>query len=436
MMLYKILLGLFILMQLNVVHAQIIKTYKLKADSACSTEKSLLVISGHEIPLLSGTKADSLSLFSISQGTVHSIVLQIDQKDNQGRYILSNDPSERFASRKILGDYDELVFRKKDLGERLNSSLLLKGKLDPLPLIEIQVVDEHSDVDNKKTSGWLYLAAEGIAVNAGTINSNKQKEFLIYESARDTVISSVYKIAFSKDKPFLLDAFQWRLSGRIAGQSEWSWSPDVVDTMKIRHTGHFFGFPFKRTDDDYSSQLVAVKAGPLRIIRRTENKVKVFWKLKSPALYIDYVMMPDGFVMASMIDIPFNISIFFSHLITITTMDWNNEYKQSDLMIISQQGKLKLPVNGQPTDAKDAFNHISAKQFSVSSKLGLFEVKLAIADDFPLHSQLYLRDALDEIDKPENYPGQFGNVGFKTTGWENIDTKLHHLKFTVCVDKM
>ncbi|MCK5664099.1 MAG: hypothetical protein KAI17_11460, partial [Thiotrichaceae bacterium] len=56
-----------------------------------------------------------------------------------------------------------------------------------------------------------------------------------------------------------------------------------------------------------------------------------------------------------------------------------------------------------------------------------------IPDDFPIESNLYLRDAVDEADPPENHPGQFGNIGFKTTGWENIDNKLYHLKFTVCV---
>ena len=429
---YKIFISLFFLLQANFSYAQIIATYTLKADSVCSSEHGLLVISGREIPQLSGTNIEKISLLNLLHNKKQSIVFQIDQKDAQGRYILSNNTSAISDTSNTMGDQDELVFRKKDLGEYLSpSSELLKQ----YSLIEIEAVYEQGgqeDLAHRKVSGWIYIVLNDISPDF-----HKQNKSFVYDSEQDRVISPVYKIGFSKEKPFLLDEFHWRLpeqSRKLAQPSEWS--PDVTDTMKIRHIGKFFGFPFKRTDDDYYSQLIDIKEGPLRIIRRTENKVKIFWKLKSPALYIDYVMMPDGFVMDSMIDIPFNISFFFSDLVTITTMDWDHAPDLPGLTIKSEAFNLKLPVNGQPGDDKDAFNQIAGKEFSLISQWGQFDVKLDIPDDFPIYSQLYLRDALHEIDLPENYPGQFGNVGFKTTGWENIDSKLHHLKFTVCVDKI
>lgn len=429
---YKIFIRLFFLLQANFSYAQIIATYTLKADSVCSGEHGLLVISGREIPQLSGTNIEKISLLNLLHNKKQSIVFQIDQKDAQGRYILSNNTSVISDKSNTMGDQDELVVRKKDLGEHLSpSSELLKQ----YSLIEIEVIywqGGQEDLAHKKVSGWIYIALNDISPDF-----HKQNKSFVYDSEQDRVISPVYKIGFSKEKPFLLDEFHWRLAEQSLKLDQPSeWSPDVTDTMKIRHIGKFFGFPFKRTDDDYYSQLIDIKEGPLRIIRRTENKVKIFWKLKSPALYIDYVMMPDGFVMDSMIDIPFNISFFFSDLVTITTMDWDHAPDLPGLTIKSEAFNIKLPVNGRPGDDKDAFNQIAGKEFSLISQWGQFAVKLDIPDDFPIDSQLYLRDALHEIDLPENYPGQFGNVGFKTTGWENIDSKLHHLKFTVCVDKI
>jgi len=423
---------LFFLFQATYSYAQIIASYTLKADSVCSSEDGLMVISGREIPQLSGSNREKISLLNVLHNKKQSIVFQIDKKDTQGRYILNNNTSGISDTSKIMGDQDELVFRKKDLGEHLSpSSELLKQH----SLIEIEVIygqGRHGGAAHKKVSGWIYIALNDISPDF-----QKQNKPFVYDSEQDSVISSVYKIAFSKEKPFLLDEFHWRLpeqSPKLAQPTEWS--SDMTDTMKIRHIGNFLGFPFKRTDDDYYSQLIDIKEGPLRIIRRTENKVKIFWKLKSPALYIDYVMMPDGFVMDSMIDIPFNISFFFSDLVTITTMDWDHAPDLPGLTIKSEASNLKLPVNGRLSDDKDTFNQIAATEFSLMSQLGQFDVKLDIPDDFPIYSQLYLRDALHEIDLPENYPGQFGNVGFKTTGWENIGSKLHHLKFTVCVDKI
>jgi len=424
---YKICLSLLLFLQAGFAYAEMIKSYTIRADSVCSGENSLMVIPGHEMPQLLGARVDKLSLLSLLHNKRQMIVFQIDQKDSQGRFTFSKNSLDNSQTSHIMGIHDELVFRKKDLGEHLHpSSELFAG----YSLIEIEVISESADSGVKKASGWIYIALNSTISAKKAADFNLQNESLIYEPEEDTVISPIYKIGFSKDQPFLLDAFHWRLPDRL------EWSHDVTDKMKIRHIGKFLGFPFKRTDDDYYSQLVDIKAGPLRVIRRTENKVKVFWKLKSPALYIDYVMLPDGFIMDSIIDIPFKISFFFSGLQTMTSMDWNNAPELPGLTIKSVKPRLTLPVNGQPSDDKDAFNQIAGREFSLSSKPGRFAVKLDIPSNFPIHSQLYLRDALHEIDLPENYPGQFGNVGFKTTGWENIDSKLHHLKFTVCVDRI
>lgn len=411
---YKIFFSLYIFLQTELSHAQIIESYRIKSNQICSNDNSLIIISGYELARSLGSSLKKLSLISLFQNKKNTIVMQIDQKDLQGRYILNNGSSENADANLILREFDELVFRKQDLGERLKTSSEL---LKDYSLIEIEVVSEA-----QKEAGWVYLILDNRASDF-----NRDNNYLIYNSEQDIVTSSLYKIGFSKEKPFLLNAFHWYLPGE-------QWTPDLTDSMKIRHLGKFFGFLFKRTDDDYFSQLIDVKTGPLRIIRRTENKVKIFWKLKSPALTIDYVMMPDGFVMDSLIDIPFKTSFFFSDLATITTMDWNDISESPQMMIKSPMSHLNLPVNGKPSEEKLAFNQIKATEFSLSSKLGQFYVKLEIPDDFPISAQLYLKDALQEIDLPENYSGQFGNVGFKTTGWENIDTKLHHLKFTVCLD--
>ena len=203
--------------------------------------------------------------------------------------------------------------------------------------------------------------------------------------------------------------------------------------MKIRHRGKFLGFlNFERTHADYSSKLVSVKQGPLRIIRRTSNRVRMLWKLKSPVLYVDYVMMPDGFIMDTVIDIPFNVGLFFSDVVTLTTMDWNDDPSLPDLSIHAPNGD-RLPVTGHMSADKRLFNTINSNQFAVSNPWGKLLVRLDIPDDFPIRTWLYLSDEITATDSPENHRGQFGNVGFRTTEWERVDSNIHHLKFTACV---
>ena len=409
---------------IETVNAKIVKSYTLSQEAICFNESSLIVISAHEIPYLLGHDIDNLSFFNYSHGLWQAISFQIDQKDKHDRYIITQENqtvSSNIAEIKNgLSDNDELVFRKVDLAERLDP---LAEQFKQYSLLEIELIN-----DQGEPSAWVYINIS--SQNIITLF----RPLLLYDKEKDSLVAPVYKMGFSKIFPFLVDSLHWWLPQKS------QWSPDISDTMKIRHTGKFLGFPFKRTHGDYYSRLIGIKKGTLRIIRRTENRVKIFWKLKSPVLYIDYVMMPDGFVMDSMIDIPFKIALFFSELETLTSIDWKNDYELPALFIHTSDSKrqyrFNLPVNGKHSVEKNAFNQLEDKRFSISSSMGKIDVRMDIPDEFPIQSNLFLYDDLDEIDLPENYPGQFGNVGYRTVGWENIDSELYHLKLTVCMSGM
>ena len=402
----------------KITHAQIISTEKVRPASSCPSTQGLAVVAGRNVPALLGTPIQQISLLNYSQGRLSPVSFQIDQKDGQGRYLIEAIPPDELQTRAAaLDENDELVFRFKDSGKKLPETSEFVGLHS---LVEIQVTDTNSEI-----SGWIYAS---ISDQNKPLPSNK---LIRYLPDTDSVQSGLYHIGFSAQLPFLVDTFHWKLDG------DHTWSPDTSDTMKIRHRGTFLGFiPFQRTQNDYSSRLVSVKVGPLRVIRRTSNRIRMLWQLKTPALYVDYVMMPDGFIMDTIIDIPFNIGLFFSNVETLTTMDWNDDPDLPELTIYSPDGVMKLPVDGHMSADKQAFNTANSSHFSVSSSFGDLFIQLDIPDDFPIKPWLYLRDAIEEPDSPENHVGQFGNVGFRTTEWEQIDTKVHHLTFTICMSRV
>jgi hypothetical protein len=398
----------------EVSHARVVASENVTLTTACPTVQSLAIVTGGQLPALLGTQVQQISLLSYADGRLSPISFQIDRKDEQDRYVieagLSPDSGRADA---VLDDNDELVFRAQDRGDRLpGSSELARSQR----LIEIQLSEPESG-----TAGWVYIR---ISSGGQPLSADRPVRYL---PDTDSVKAQLYHIGFSAELPFLVDTFHWKLPGQHA------WSPDISDTMKIRHRGIFMGFvPFQRTHADYSSQLVAVRRGPLRIIRRTSNRIRMLWKLRSPALYVDYIMMPDGFVMDTVIDIPFNIGLFFSDVVTLTTMDWNDDPALPDLTIHSPDGTA-LPVNGRMSGDKQRFNTVNESAFSISSSLGELFVRLDIPEDFPIQPWLYLKDEVKTADAPEHHRGQFGNVGFRTTEWERIDSDVHHLKFTICM---
>ncbi|MGD2074550.1 MAG: hypothetical protein PVG38_06460 [Gammaproteobacteria bacterium] len=381
-------------------------------NGGCAATRSLVVLTGQELAPLRGAPIDQVSLYRASDAGLTPIPFQIDRKDDEGRYLIDG-PATRMHSHAepVLDGNDELVLRASDAAARRNGTAFGVGSA---PLVEIALPGR---------SGWVYVSLSGAPKDAQNTGP------MAYDAASDQVTGPAYRVRFDPQLPFLVDAFQWRRGDGVG------WSPDMTDKMKIRHQGRFLGlFPFQRTQGDYVSRLTGVKAGPLRIIRRTENHIRMLWTLQSPAVYVDYLMMPRGFVMNTIIDIPFRVGLFFSDVETLTTVDWNDAPELPALTVRAPDSREGLVVNGRMSAEKSAFNRVQASEFEVASPLGRMRVDLELPPGAPITPWLYLRDARDEPDPPEEEIGQFGNVGFRTTGWEQVEPEVQRVRFIVCLE--
>ena len=391
----------------------------VSTDARCGSQSRLVVLVGSELSALIGIPINKISLYKVAASRLLPIAYQIDSRDEDNRYLL--DPGNQSATKPdnvVFDANDELVLLASDIGRRLGTGSETRNQDN---LIEIQVVNSLRD-----RSGWVYASRN---TKRNTNDAPISGRHISYDADSDTVETNLYQIGFSKVVPFLIDRLRWAIENS-------RWSPNTIDTMKIQHRGKMLGlFQFKRTAKDYHSQLVAVKQGPLRIIRRTKNKVRLFWKLKSPRVYIDYVMEPDGFLMDTIIDIPFKIGLFFSGLETLSTIDLNSQSDLPPMKIKALGRKDELLVDGTMTKSKNMFNESGVEGFSINSRLGSMKVTMHIPDTLPIKRWLYLVDNNEQPDPPERIEGQFGNVGFRTTDWEKIDSKEHHLKFNVCMSK-
>ncbi len=380
--------------------------------SGCNSPEALAVLTAEELPALLGYPLEQIRLLRYQGQHLSPITLQIDQRDADGRYRLNDTPGPDERGR-LLGPNDEIVFRIADRSERRPPA---STSAENMELAEIEVKDTGTG-----QTGWVYAGLSEAPVSA------PPDKRITYDPVTDSVETDSYRIGFSRQYPFVIDSFHWPIA-------ENRWSRNVLDTMKIRHRGKMFGLlSFTRTTKDYSSRLVQVKTGPLRTIRRTENHVRVLWKLKTPALYVDYIMMPDSFVMDTIVDIPFNLGLLFSDVETLTTVDWRQAPGLPELTIRSPATTSRLVVDGKMSEEESRFNTIQDTRVSVHSSYGSAFLTLDIPEDFPIRPWLYINDQISVADPPETQPGQFGNFGYRTTGWENIDTEVHHLKFTTCM---
>ena len=118
-----------------------------------------------------------------------------------------------------------------DLGERLPVS---PRDIEYDALIEIELSDP-----KRSRRGWVYAL-----VSKRDREAPEMLDYVTYDSKEDSVLGRSYRLRYSKKLPFLVDTFQWRLD------EDNSLSHDIIDTMKIRHTGKFFHrFHFYRTHE-------------------------------------------------------------------------------------------------------------------------------------------------------------------------------------------
>ena len=246
-----------------------------------------------------------------------------------------------------------------------------------------------------------------------------------YNAENDSIETNRYSMGFNTDKPFILNNLQLI-------NSELKWSGNLVDTMKVEHTGEFLHFiDFSRNYNDYSSTLSNIKVGPVRVIRRTKNKVYMFLGLKSPEIEMDYIIYKDCFFVDTLIDIPFSIGTFFSNVKTRLSLDLKKQAFTTDMRLYSNSFKNGFIINGEMSEQKELFSKFKDESLMLDSRLGTIMITMLIPEELPINFHNFLLDDMNDEEKPENQPGQWGHYGYMTTEWENVDARPHHMQFQV-----
>ncbi len=377
-------------------------------DAALGSPHYPLVVETGELPFLINAQVDWIHAYAVVKGELTPIPLQIDRRDASGRFIVPQSQKQRRAERKARIDAnDELVVMVDDLGRRYTGAFNRAGAL-----FEVQVRDAHSDKVR-----WLYLRS----VQAGGAIRAKQ-DYVHYDAEQDRISGDGYVIGFSEQTPFLVDEL-YRPQGRKLG-------PDLIDTMKLMHAGKFLHqFDFIRTHEDYSSRVSGYRDGPVRVIRRTRNTVRMFLMLRTPAIEVDMVAYRSAFLLDTRIDMPFAVGTFFSDVQTRFSVDFqdNDAVRGAQLLAGEHSGV----IDGRMSREESELNSGAEPHMVLQAPSGDILFTLNLPKDLPISHQNFLSDREHLAEGPELVPGQFGHLGFVTHGWEAMDESRHHFGFQI-----
>ncbi|MHB8474335.1 MAG: hypothetical protein ACYDC8_16100 [Gammaproteobacteria bacterium] len=369
-----------------------------------------VILRGAQLAPLLGENRAQIVAYVFHKGRLTTIPFQIDRRDAHGQLLLDDAmPASLVRAPQFIAQ-DECVFMAADVGERAS----VPGTTEIGKTVELELRDPKS-----AQRGWIYLVVSPTVPVAASA-----PEYVHYLAAQDALQSATYRLGFSHSMPMLAQSLQWFDPHLNA------YGTNMIDIMKIRHYGRFLrGFSFRRGVEDYRSALVGTRSGPVRVIRRTENSIRVLLGFRSPTITVDYIGYAHAILADIRLDVPFRNAWFFSDLVSVTTWDGNDSPDYPLSHVYSRSLPEGFTIDGHMNEAKRRFNASGDGAFALVNRYGTLLVTMDFAAGEPIQRAVYLVDDRTALDPPENIPGQFGNIGFRMTGWEKLARGTHHLTY-------
>ncbi|HVO26434.1 MAG TPA: hypothetical protein VMW56_22720 [Candidatus Margulisiibacteriota bacterium] len=356
----------------------------------------VVTIEGREFPAAFRVAVGRLTLWRMTGGTLAPVPFQVDERDASGQLALPNGPEpSQDESPGVFDDNDLLVFAARDLGERAPVT----------NAVEIQVTDPLTG-----ESRWAYLRLD-VATPACT------PEDVEYDAGARLVRARAYSLTLGTHVP---TAFRFMDGHRVYGRN-------LLDRLKVRVTAHVFWglLQFHRNEDDVTTELLAWKGGPVRVIQRSQLKVRLGYGLSPPKIVAEDFYTADTFESPIIVRLPFDLRYVFGDLTVRIFLDFDG-LRDS-----------RIFANGQPPEPigcdhpAPGVNGIATNWFGVTGPEGTFVHALRVSPTLrTLRSALYAV-ADRSPDPPERVPGNCPGVGYTLTQWGGMSRGTHQISMVI-----
>lgn len=373
-------------------------------------------IQGKDLPHLVGMPIEKIGLFALHQNVLVPVPFQFEEHDLSGQVYFKEDAPIQ-GTQGIFDKEDVLLVYFKDAGTQIQNTNKHHQRL----LGEIEVT-------RHQKSGYFYAALEPNQVFRPEV---------FFEPKSGTITTPLYQL-FTEPSNFLV----WRAlifnghphtptqeKPKLEDQQVQS----LLDSLKIRMKAKVLPFfiPISMSNEDIESHVAAVNHGLLRQTILIKSAVRVS-DIPIAQMTMRFYIAPQDINLHTKIKIRPSISKLTVGAKATISLDGNNllnSQMQTSLLendTFKVDGQMSLEekkISGLLFD-KEKIHWISLetpKNFSVVAKIGL-----------PRHSDMDIKllyvDDKNQMDAPENIPGQTPNVGFILTnipGSGSFDFFIH-----------
>jgi hypothetical protein len=406
-------------------------------------------VAGADLRMLSGSPLDHLTVLACVHAACQPIPFQIDERDPTGNWVLDQgpEPNANQASG-VLQDNDLLLFMAADAGERAGvTHEVASAGVSPSPAHLFREGEGGGESERMKrvrgasgypsprpsptlrkragegeaaeiaisdplehTTRWAYVVRHhGIAPRSNV-------SYVDYDPVNDRVQGERVSLGFRNGVPDYLT-----LDGS-AGPT----GPNLLDRLKVRATATFLWglLRFSRDESDLTTQFVAWRRGPIRVIRRQRQWVRIGWGIRSPTFgsytyfYRDFAELPVS------LRLNFPPRYFFGDIAVETVLDFRDLSGWS-VLVPSLHGA--IPIDGVMTPQKQALNQLPDSWFALLGPQITLVQAMGVSPSLSSVRRRLLYRESNVSRPPEAVLGERPGIGFRLDQWGDVGAGLHQL---------
>ncbi|HUT54307.1 MAG TPA: hypothetical protein VM658_13040 [bacterium] len=265
-----------------------------EGGSLALTVKPVVIRLG-DLPGLAGAPREKLAVMAYKDGIARPVPFQVDPGDGAG-YVLGTperpltDPTPPGPA----GARDELVFMAGDAGERGPAPPEMKNPC---------AIEARDPITGQ--SVWAYA---GVWTQGPPPRS--KEDYVAYQIApeMEKVVTPHYVQDYGPSELFISDMFILPAAG---GDGR-----DIFDKLKMRSsiTAAAGAIKMSFSEEDFVSEIVGVRDGPVRVIRRNKTALKFFLGLTTPSVLVDGMFYRDSYEVPATLQLPFRADLVLSSM--------------------------------------------------------------------------------------------------------------------------
>lgn len=361
-----------------------------------------VVVSGSNCGL-TGEPIPQYGLYNFKENTISPIPFQIDEKDENGKFILTKGKlKSKDTDNNRFDANDELVFMAMDSGDKLSDKALLPKNYKACS--EIEVTDPAT-----QEKAWVYL----MSFNSSPENS--PVDYVSYDTQSLSFATRNYSGQFNKK--FLVGASKYAFEKGLGGTGE-----DFIDRIKVRVKIKSMGLTINRSEEDIAVEELGYIDGAVRVITYSKNKTPLVLGIPVSATkqYTYYYDTYANFAFTA--SFPIKPGSFRATVI--------DDFKDAKGWTFYNSNNPSGHIIDGKMDDSDKKLDLSPWTWSVLSKdnFSFWSVWTA-PPGCPVKASQYFNDDEATKDKMEDNKGELPGIGFDfKTGWDELKEDIIELR--------